>query len=125
MEAARTPPTIRGGEMKILLAAMLAGAAATTAALPADAAPKYFFQMQEVKAGPEVPAPLKAYAAQAVKDELAKRREWESDIGAPGKQAPGEDRSGLVAELKKRNLRGFDVTVRIENFKQELKDPRP
>ena len=125
MEAARTPPTMRGGETRILLLSVLAGAAATAAALPADAAPKYFFQMQEVKSGPEVPAALKAYAAQAVKDELAKRPEWESDVGPAGKEGPGQDRGGLVAELKKRNLRGFDVTVRMESFKQELKDPRP
>ena len=38
---------------------------------------------------------------------------------------PGDDATALVAELKKRNLRGFDVTVRIESFKQELKDPKP
>jgi hypothetical protein len=117
---------VRAGRAFVrLLLGVLAGAAAGAAAPPAAAAPKFFFQVQEVKAGPEVPAALKAYAAQAVKDELAKRPEWESDIGPPGKQGPGEDRSGLVGELKKRNLRGFDVTVRIESFKQELKDPRP
>ena len=38
---------------------------------------------------------------------------------------PGADRSALVAELKKRNLRGFDVTVRIETFKKEMQDPKP
>src|SRR4029077_4928462 len=76
--------------------------------------------------GPDVDAALKAYAAEALKDELAKRPEWASDIGPAGENArPGQDRSALVAELKKRALRGFDVTVRIENFKQELKDPRP
>ena len=30
-----------------------------------------------------------------------------------------------MAELKKRNLRGFDVTARIEKLKQEVKDPKP
>jgi hypothetical protein len=108
------------------VAALTAATVTGAMALPAAAAPKFFFQMQEVKAGPEVAATLKAYAGQAVKDELAKRPEWESDIGAAGQGArPGQDRSALVAELKKRNLRGFDVTVRIESFKQELKDPRP
>jgi hypothetical protein len=123
MQAARTRPGVRPS----LARAALAVAAVTlpaAVALPA-AAPKYFFQLQEVKAGPEVPAALKVYAGQAVKDELAKRPEWESDIGEAGKSPPGGDRSALVGELKKRNLRGFDVTVRIESFKQELKDPRP
>ena len=30
-----------------------------------------------------------------------------------------------MGELKKRNLRGFDVTARIEKLKQEVKDPKP
>ena len=63
-------------------------------------------------------------AADALKAELAARPEWASDIG-PAAAAPGADRSALVAELNKRNLRGFDVTVRIETFKKEMKDPRP
>ena len=40
-------------------------------------------------------------------------------------RGPGPDRSALAAELNKRKLRGFDVTVRIETFKKEMKDPRP
>jgi hypothetical protein len=106
-----------------LLVALLVAASASAVRA---AAPKFYFQVQDVKAGPEVDAALKTYAAQALKDELAKRPEWASDIGPAGENArPGQDRSALVAELKRRNLRGFDVTVRIEDFKQQLKDPRP
>jgi hypothetical protein len=106
-----------------LLAVVLA---AVPTSMVRAAGPKFYFQVQDVKAGPEVDAAVKTYAAQAVKDELAKRPEWASDIGAAGENAlPGQDRSALVAELKRRNLRGFDVTVRIEDFKQRLKDPRP
>jgi hypothetical protein len=89
------------------------------------AAPKYYFQMQPVKAGPEVDADLKAYTGEVLKAELASRPEWASDIGPASAAGPGTDRSGLVAELKKRNLRGFDVTARIEKLKQEVKDPKP
>lgn len=112
---------------KAIIVSLLAGAALAGGAPVARAAePKYYFQVQDVKAGPEVDAALKTYAGQALKDELAKRPEWASDIGAAGEKArPGQDRSALVAELKKRGLRGFDVTLRIENFKQEMKDPRP
>jgi hypothetical protein len=100
--------------------------AAATAAIPAEAAaPKFYFQMQPVKAGPEVDAALKTYAAEALRTELAARPEWASDIGPAGKEAPGQDRAGLVAELKKRALRGFDVTARIEKLKQDVKDPKP
>jgi hypothetical protein len=91
----------------------------------AIATPKYYFQLQPVKAGPEVDAATKQFAADALKAELASRPEWASDVGPAGQQAPGQDRSDLVAELKKRNLRGFDVTARIENLKQLLKDPKP
>ncbi|HXJ22464.1 MAG TPA: hypothetical protein VMT03_19760 [Polyangia bacterium] len=91
----------------------------------AVAAPKYYFQLQPVKAGPEIDAATKAFAGEALKAELASRPEWASDVGPVGQQGPGQDRSGLVAELKKRNLRGFDVTARIESLKQELKDPKP
>ena len=104
-----------------ILAAALGGAPRAWGATP-----KYYFQTQDVKAGPEVDAALRAYAAEAVKTELASRPEWASDIGPAGEHArPGDDRAALIAELKKRNLRGFDVTVRIESFKQELKDPKP
>jgi len=89
------------------------------------AAPKYYFQLQPVKAGPEVDADLKAYTNEALKAELAARPERASDIGASGGAAPGTDRTALVAELKKRNLRGFDVTAKIEKLKQEVKEPKP
>jgi hypothetical protein len=113
--------------MKTWLFAIAALAVATTAPVHAAGAaePKYYFQTQDVKAGPEVDAPLKAYAMEALKADLAARPEWASDIGPGISARPGEDRSGLVAELKKRNLRGFDVTVRIETFKKEMKDPKP
>ncbi|HEY6478007.1 MAG TPA: hypothetical protein VI456_15625 [Polyangia bacterium] len=89
------------------------------------ASPKYYFKIQPVKAGPEVDADLKTYTGEALKAELASRPEWASDIGPTGASGPGTDRTALVAELKKRNLRGFDVSARIENLKQEVKDPKP
>jgi hypothetical protein len=33
--------------------------------------------------------------------------------------------TSLLAELNRRKLRGFEVTVRIETFKKEMKEPRP
>ena len=103
-----------------LFATSLFAVAATVAAAPtADAAePKYFFQIKEVTAGPDVDPAVKTAAADALKAELASRPEWASDIQAT-------DQAALAAELTKRNLRGFEVTVRIENFKKEMKDPRP
>ena len=88
------------------------------------AAPKYYFQLQPVKAGPEIDTDTKTFTAEALKAELASRPEWASDVGPAGKEVPGTDRTALVAELKKRNLRGFDVTAKIEKLKQEVKDPK-
>ena len=101
---------------------LLAVATTVAAATPVRAAePKYYFKIKEVTVAPEVDAAVKAAAADALKAELASRPEWASDIG-PAAEA---DPSALTAELTKRKLRGFEVTVRIETFKKEMKDPRP
>jgi hypothetical protein len=117
-----------GGDMTRWKLARLTtlAAVAATAALPAlAAAPKYYFQMQPVKAGAEIDEATKTFAAEALRAELAARPEWASDVGPAGQLGPGQDRGALVAELKKRNLRGFDVTARIEKLKQEVKEPKP
>jgi len=108
--------TLAVGAAATIILATVAGWAAT---------PKYYFQMQPVKAGPEVDEALKAFTADALKAELASRPEWASDVGPAGQAGPGQDRTALVAELKQRKLRGFDVTARIEKLKQEVKDPKP
>ena len=56
-----------------LFATSLLAAAATIAAAPIARAaePKYFFQIKEVTAGPDVDAAVKTQAADALKAELA------------------------------------------------------
>jgi hypothetical protein len=100
------------------LGVLALGVASLALAAPA---PKYYFRLGEVKAGPEVGDALKAYAQEAVKTELAARPEWASDVGHFGPS----DTEALVAELKKRNLRGFSVVVRFEQLKKEIKEPAP
>jgi hypothetical protein len=80
------------------------------------AAPQFYFHVVDVKAGPEVDAATKTFAHEAVQAELASRPEWASDIEAPTTEA-------LAAELQRRKLRGFSVTVRFEGFKKEVKEP--
>lgn len=94
------------------LGVLLGGAAG------AQAAPKYFFQLREVKAGPDIDPALKEYAGEALKEDLASRPEWASDVQAASPEA-------LLAELNKRKLRGFNVTVRFEEVKKEVKPPKP
>jgi hypothetical protein len=86
------------------------------------AAPRFYFRLGEIKAAPnvEVDADLKTYAGEALKAELASRPEWASDVGTQA-----NDPEALAAELKKRNLRGFSVTVRFEHLEKDLKDPSP
>ena len=98
---------------------LLAAAATVAAAAPVHAAePKYFFRIKEVTAAPDIDAGVKTAAADALKSELASRPEWASDVQATETPA-------LAAELTKRNLRGFDVTVRIESFKQAYASDEP
>jgi hypothetical protein len=96
------------------LASLAAGSSVAAAA-----APKYYFQLTEVKAGPQVAPALKVHAAEALKADLAGRPEWAADLGG------AEGSAAVAAALKKRNLRGFDVTVRLEEIKKELKEPNP
>jgi hypothetical protein len=84
----------------------------------AFAAAKYYFRVGPVKAPDDVDAALKTFAAEALRAELSSRPKWASDV-------PGGDDEALVAELKKRGLRGFDVTLRLEQLKRELKEPNP
>jgi hypothetical protein len=112
----RIVTALGAGVLALATAASSVQAKATKAA-----APKYYFRLGEVKAGPDVGEPLKAYAGEAVKADLAGRPEWASDIGDVGPS----DTEALVAELKKRNLRGFSVVVRFEHLKKELKEPNP
>jgi hypothetical protein len=84
----------------------------------AAAGAKYFFQLREVKGGPDIDPDLKTYAGEALKSDLAGRSEWASDIEAPGPDA-------LAAELGKRKLRGFSVTVRFEEVRKEVRPPKP
>jgi hypothetical protein len=101
-----------------LAAAVVVGALATPGAAGAAGA-KYYFQLREVKANASVDPALKVYAGEALKVDLAGRPEWASDIGG----ASGQD--ALVAELGRRKLRGFNVTVRLEEVKKEVKPPKP
>ncbi|HEY7376004.1 MAG TPA: hypothetical protein VIF57_27840 [Polyangia bacterium] len=102
---------------------VLAATLSIAAAVPARAAePKFYFHIKEVTAAPDVDASVKARAAEALKAELASRSEWASDLGPA---AAGQDPTALAAELARRKLRGFEVTVRIDSFKQEMKEPRP
>ena len=101
--------------------AVVVAAALAAAMLPASAqaaAPKYFFQLREVKGGPDIdPGP------QGVRRRGAEGRPGGAAGVGVRRQAPSPE--ALLAELNKRKLRGFNVTVRFEQVKKEVKPPKP
>jgi hypothetical protein len=105
-----------------LVGAGLGAGGASPAVAAKPVAPKFYFRVGEVKAGPGVDAALKAYAGQALQEDLVARPEWASDVG---KDVAAGDSDALVAELKKRNLRGFSVVARFEHLGKEVKAPAP
>src|SRR5262245_34814847 len=100
------------------------GMTATFATAVHAAEPKYYFHIKEITAAADIDAGVKTAAAEALKAELASRPEWATDI-VPEAAAKGPDRAELGAEMIKRQLSGYRVTIRIESFKNEMKDPRP
>jgi hypothetical protein len=90
-----------------------------TAAVGAAAKPKYYFNVRDVNADPSVEAPTLAVAKQVLHEELARRREFTSEVGPVG------DDDALVAELKRRKLQGFNVTMKLVSLSAEPKPPRP
>ncbi|HVR63103.1 MAG TPA: hypothetical protein VMU50_14470 [Polyangia bacterium] len=101
-----------------LVLATVVALAGTAAASAAAAPAKYYFRIAEVRAPADTAAELKSFAGDALKQELSSRANWASDVQAA-------DEAALASELKRRRLRGFDVTLRLEKLSQELKEERP
>ena len=104
---------------------LFAALAATGALIGLEANPavaaghaRYYFELHDVEAKVPLDGDVRGYAGEALRAELASRPEWQSDLGV-------KDREAVVGELKKRKLSGFDLVVKIENLKKEIKDPSP
>lgn len=98
---------------------MLAGAVLPyVRPLLAQAAPRYFFRVTEVKASVDADEATKAAAREVLEKDLAGREEFTSDV-------PGANEAAIAAALKTRKLQGFNVSLRIEELKRELKPPKP
>jgi hypothetical protein len=105
--------------MKRIFGALLALAALvlSSEAAPAAAGPKYYFQLHDVESKLPLDGEIRRYAGEALKAELASRPEWASDLGGVS------DKDAVIAELKRRKLQGFDLLIKITDFKKEVKDP--
>ena len=85
----------------------------------AVARPKYYFQVRDVQAKSGTDAATLTAAREVLHQELSSRREFTSDVGAVA------DEAGLVAELKRRGLQGFKVSLKLDDLSQEPRPPRP
>jgi hypothetical protein len=97
---------------------MLALALLALAAGGAVATPKYYFKIVEVNVEKGGDPAVGAVAREILEKELGGRPEFTSDIGAASEAA-------AIEELKKRGLRGFHVSLRLDRLSKEPKPPRP
>jgi hypothetical protein len=101
------------------LAALLLLVARPGGAAGAAQKQKYYFNISEIRAAAATDDATKEVARAALQSELAARPEFTSDLGG----VAGAD--AIVAELKRRNLQGFQVTLKIEELSREKKPSRP
>src|SRR4051794_10485777 len=80
--------------------------------------PRYYFKIVEVNVGKLNDPGLEESARELLGKELAARPEFTADVQAGSDEA-------LEEELKRRKLRGFLVSLRIDELAKDLKPPRP
>jgi len=98
-------------------------ASTAVAAEHAHVAPKYYFELRGVEASANVPMDggTRAFVEEALRQELASRSEWASDVGATG--GATKNRQALFSELERRKLSGFELVVKLTSLKKEAKPP--
>jgi len=86
-----------------------------TATKAAERTAKYYFKIHDVTAD----ADLVSVGKDLLEQELGSRPEFTSDLSGASTDA------AVVAELKKRKLQGFRVSVRVDKLSKEVKPPKP
>ena len=82
------------------------------------AQPKFYFAVVDVKSDGPVDDSVRDMAKEVLAADLASRPEFTSDLG-------GASGPALVAELAKRHLKGFDVSMKLLSLTHDLQAPRP
>jgi hypothetical protein len=83
----------------------------------ADAAkPKYYFRITNIQSHDKTLIPM---ASDLLKAEVESRPEFVTDIGT------AESEDAQIAELRRQGMQGYQVSMRIESFKKEIKPPAP
>jgi hypothetical protein len=81
--------------------------------------PRYYFTIQEVNVGKDGDKDLEKMARESFEKELESRPEFTSDLGGI------TDPAAELAELKKRGLKGFRMSLRLDKLAKDLKEPKP
>jgi hypothetical protein len=98
---------------------MLSLGAASAAAAPRVRKPRFYFKVIEINVGDYKEPGLEESARTLLEKELGSRPEFTADLGG------ASDDEAVAVALKKKDLRGFRVSLRLEQLSKELKPPRP
>jgi len=86
------------------------------AAAAEKASPKYYFKVSNIKTQDPKIIPL---AKELLEKEVASRPEFTMDLGDANSEA------AEIAEMQKRGMKGFQVSMRIDSLKRAIKPPKP
>jgi hypothetical protein len=100
----------------IAIGLLLLLAPALAAAAESAASPKYYFKVSNIQSQDNKIIPM---AKELLEKEVASRPEFTMDLG----DANSEE--GQIAEMRKRGMKGFQVSMRIASLKKEVKPPAP
>jgi hypothetical protein len=88
-------------------------------AAPGSKKPKYYFVIHEVNVGKHGDSDLAKIARDSLEKELESRPEFTSDLGGVTEDA------AVLEELKRRGLKGFKASLRLDKLTRDLREPRP
>jgi hypothetical protein len=82
-------------------------------------APKYYFKIVDVNVGKDGTPEIATAAREFFEKELQSRPEFTGDLGGASETA------AVLAEIKKRGLKGFRMSLRLDRVTKDVKDPKP
>jgi hypothetical protein len=81
--------------------------------------PKYYFKIAEISVGKDEDPEVSKLAREYLEKDLSSRAEFTNDLG------DATEGAALLDELKRRGLKGFRVTLRLDQLVKDLKEPKP
>jgi hypothetical protein len=100
----------------IVLGVFVLATPSLAAAAGGGTGPKYYFKVSNIHVQDPKIIPM---AKELLEKEVASRPEFTMDLG----DANSEDAE--IAEMRKRGMKGFQVSMRVSSLKKEIKPPQP